>query len=466
MSLREQPWWPEFLEALQHEPLFDLAARYQVDVPRVLSALVATSRGGSVSEEPWWPEAVRMARTHSIRQAARAFGTNPRRIRRGLAREGIRVGGKTVAGDGVPQLAPFRDRLGQEPDHVIADEAGLSVEAVQGERRRLGIDAFRPEPSPTPTPAAPAPDIDDEPLPISADDAPAEPRTPRRRIVRKTGDRAAAVVRRPASAVRTRGNDRVVTWSRTKDQDDAPAEKPAAPPPAPAAPAKADDDAASRPSRRGRIRIIRPDRMELDEPEPTPTVTRKRRSKNKASPHGEVREVKLTEIDLSELVPDATEPDAPRVVLPPTLVGADSTAAPADAASTDAAPAGSPSTDAAPAEAVPAEAVPAETAPADADAADADADDAPASAPAPRTRRGDAAPTQAGGTVVPLFPDAAPTSPAEPLLAWQVVVDGVAVPLVFLASNAGQAAEQALAHVQPSTLARASLRLVGPALAR
>ena len=79
----------------------------------------------------------------SLREISRLFGVNLRRLRRGLARSGLRVAGMDVSEDGHQPLAPFRARLGQEPDAVIAEAAGVGVEAVQGERRRLNIAPFR-----------------------------------------------------------------------------------------------------------------------------------------------------------------------------------------------------------------------------------------------------------------------------------------------------------------------------------
>ncbi|MCK6504757.1 TonB-dependent receptor, partial [Myxococcota bacterium] len=94
MSLREQAWWPELIEALVDLPLVDVAAAYKVDPSRVVEALNQSTQGGPVQDEPWWPEAVRIARLQGVRRAARTFDSNPRRIRRGLARAGVRVAGE------------------------------------------------------------------------------------------------------------------------------------------------------------------------------------------------------------------------------------------------------------------------------------------------------------------------------------------------------------------------------------
>lgn len=107
-------------------------------------------------EEPQWALVfARVIAGESIRSVAVAFGTNPRRIRRALARAGLRAGGIVVGARGVPALAPQRSRLGTTPDALIAKAAGVTPEAVQGERRRLGIAAYRPARRPAPPPIAP-----------------------------------------------------------------------------------------------------------------------------------------------------------------------------------------------------------------------------------------------------------------------------------------------------------------------
>jgi hypothetical protein len=63
-------------------------------------------------------------------------------LRRALAREGLRAGGRELRGRGDPALAPWRARLGTVPDAEIAREAHVAIEAVQGERRRLGVPPF------------------------------------------------------------------------------------------------------------------------------------------------------------------------------------------------------------------------------------------------------------------------------------------------------------------------------------
>ena len=152
MSLMNSAWWPEFLARVGSEPLEDLAAQYGVSEADALTAMIdASPAEGSVLETPWWPEAVRRLRGGaSLRELSRVFGANLRRLRRGLARAGVRVAGQDLGDEGLTPLADFRDRLGQIPDSDVADLAGVSVEAVQGERRRLNIEPFRPVAPPAP----------------------------------------------------------------------------------------------------------------------------------------------------------------------------------------------------------------------------------------------------------------------------------------------------------------------------
>ncbi|NOY27002.1 MAG: hypothetical protein GXP62_14120, partial [Oligoflexia bacterium] len=161
MSLRAQIWWPELVAALVDRPLMEVAAKYKVDLPRLVAALVEDSQGASALEASWWPEAQRVVKLHGIRRAARIFETTPRRIRRALARAGVRVAGQDLDGGVLPALVAVRDRLGTAPDRLIAAEAGLAVEAIQGERRRLGIAPYRPTRATTvrsvETPAASSP---------------------------------------------------------------------------------------------------------------------------------------------------------------------------------------------------------------------------------------------------------------------------------------------------------------------
>lgn len=81
-----------------------------------------------------------------------------------MARAGVRVGGRNlVPGLGVAELVEYRDRLGREPDEAIARAAGVSVEAVQGERRRLGIEPFEKPLKPARRASARQPRMDRDP---------------------------------------------------------------------------------------------------------------------------------------------------------------------------------------------------------------------------------------------------------------------------------------------------------------
>jgi hypothetical protein len=142
--LKEQSWWNSLIERLRVESLSVLAREHGVSVEDLARALSEIGASGPAHTTPWWPEARRLRFTASIREIARRFHTNPRRIRRGFARMGLRVGGRDLAGRGVPELQSLRDELGRVPDGVLAKKAHVVVEAVQGERRRLHIPAFRP----------------------------------------------------------------------------------------------------------------------------------------------------------------------------------------------------------------------------------------------------------------------------------------------------------------------------------
>jgi hypothetical protein len=145
-SPAEQEFWPALLEQLESRPVAELAIEYGIQAAEIDAALAQMTGDRPVQQEAWWPEVLREHESGSLRQLARRFGTNPRRIRRGLARAAVRVGGTTVDEAGVPALEAFKDRLGKEPDRTLAAEAGLTVEAIKGERRRLGIDPYRMKP--------------------------------------------------------------------------------------------------------------------------------------------------------------------------------------------------------------------------------------------------------------------------------------------------------------------------------
>ncbi len=129
-------------DALRRTPLDVVAARLGMGVADLRDALVAEGRDRGAQDAAWWPEALRRLEVESLRAVARFFHCEPRRIRRALAREGLRVAGVDLAERRVPQLA--RAPLGQFSDSDIARRNGVIPEAVAGERRRRNIAPFQP----------------------------------------------------------------------------------------------------------------------------------------------------------------------------------------------------------------------------------------------------------------------------------------------------------------------------------
>ena len=129
--LRESVRFAEMVHRLGSEPASELAAELGLAITEIEDALAECDEGGAISETPGWLEIVRRIEGGmSLRDTARRFQTSPRRIRRGLARAAIRVGGESVGEDGVAALAAVVERLGQESDAVLARECGVTVEAV------------------------------------------------------------------------------------------------------------------------------------------------------------------------------------------------------------------------------------------------------------------------------------------------------------------------------------------------
>ncbi len=140
MSTRP-PEWETILSRLKCERLKVLASDPAIGLEEfeLTAYLVVEGAGRKAEDTPWWPEAVAMrASGSSLREIARRFQTEPRRLRRALARLGLRVAGQDLAaGHGSARIEGVRDRLGAEPDAVVAKAAGVAVEAIKGERRRL-----------------------------------------------------------------------------------------------------------------------------------------------------------------------------------------------------------------------------------------------------------------------------------------------------------------------------------------
>ncbi len=131
--------WDEILRRLVSERLSAIAATVGLEEFELTAYLVVEGAGRPAEATPWWPEAMAMrAEGQSLREIARRFQTEPRRLRRALARLALRVGGHDLAeGEGSSKVGVVRDRLGAEPDAVLAKASGVIVEAVKGERRRL-----------------------------------------------------------------------------------------------------------------------------------------------------------------------------------------------------------------------------------------------------------------------------------------------------------------------------------------
>lgn len=143
MTMRP-PGWDEVLRRMPTERLASVAASIGLEEFELTAYLVVEGAGRPAEGTPWWPEALAMrAEGTSLREIARRFQTDPRRLRRALARQGLRVHGVDLApGTGAEALVAVRERIGNEPDRVVAKAAGVIPQAVKGERRRLGLAAY------------------------------------------------------------------------------------------------------------------------------------------------------------------------------------------------------------------------------------------------------------------------------------------------------------------------------------
>lgn len=143
MSLQSAQWWQAFVDGLASRALSVWSTRLGVPEAELISALIEADPGGPAQGAPWWPEFLRQREHASLRALARRFGSEPRRLRRALARDGLRAGGQELQQGGHPALAAYVSRLGNEPDGSIARAARVSIESVQGERRLRKIAPYR-----------------------------------------------------------------------------------------------------------------------------------------------------------------------------------------------------------------------------------------------------------------------------------------------------------------------------------
>ncbi|MCB9791962.1 MAG: hypothetical protein H6741_04475 [Alphaproteobacteria bacterium] len=142
----------------------------------------------SAENEPWWSEFVEAYGTVPLRELARRFGTNPRRLRRAAQRSGL-----------LEEPASVREnleRLGKAPDASIADELGVTPEVIKGARARRDIAPFDPNVPPV--------------RPKRRTTRPPRFRPPEEKRVRaerfRPNPEAVEVVRRAAPTVERKGN--------------------------------------------------------------------------------------------------------------------------------------------------------------------------------------------------------------------------------------------------------------------
>ena len=88
----------------------------------------------SAQQEPWWDQFVAEYGVVPLRELARKYGTNPRRLRRAAQRCGLT--------DEPLVLRKNTALLGSIPDASVADKLGVTRESVQGARARRRIGAY------------------------------------------------------------------------------------------------------------------------------------------------------------------------------------------------------------------------------------------------------------------------------------------------------------------------------------
>ena len=231
-----------------------------------MSANVRSAEG-----EPWWPDFVRDYGEVPLRELARRYETNPRRLRRAAQRAGLTREPEALQG--------VLDRLGKAPDAALAAEAGVTVEAIAGARRRRDIAGYVRE--------APA-------------ETPAEPNRVRSAPPKRSA-RVPAVATAEAVVVVRRS-------SGSRDYEPSPSRRPPRLPSTPAMPEVVE----RRPRRRRRI-VVQDARPEIDPPpEPPPSRRRTRRE----SPHSEVRVITPEPVVAAPEPPRAEVPEPAPAVTP------------------------------------------------------------------------------------------------------------------------------------------------------
>lgn len=135
----------------------------------------------TAQQEAWWGDFVAEFGRTPLRELARRFDTNPRRLRRAAQRAGL-----------TEEAAAIRanvELLGLAPDATVASKLSVTVEAVKGARARRGIPPYnKAEPPPKPRKAAPpprpAPKVRTPEPPAEAEPAVVVKRSPRLRGAR------------------------------------------------------------------------------------------------------------------------------------------------------------------------------------------------------------------------------------------------------------------------------------------
>ena len=147
--------------------------------------------------EPWWAEFVGLYKTVPLRELARRFGTNSRRLRRAAQRSGL---------DEEPmKVRESEQRLGTLPDASLADDLDVTVEHIQGARLRRGVAPFHPR-APRRTQKVtiqrPAPPPADKPKRVRADPTQVQVVVRRAPVVERRGDLPTGVSLSRSLAVR------------------------------------------------------------------------------------------------------------------------------------------------------------------------------------------------------------------------------------------------------------------------